>query len=701
MANSNSAYIILLLTTIVAPRLVAQNSPAPDTAENHLPSVVVTADRVPGNLGTQTAVVTRVSSDELLRQPVQHLTDGLRRVPGLIMLDAGAMGEQPRLVIRGFYGGGETDYAAVLMDGVPLTNLAAGLANWDVIPITAVRAIEVVRGSSSASYGDAALGGVINILTIEDAASPARWRLAAGDYGTADGSGAWSGSLGERQASLFGGYRRSSGFREHELGDATSMGGSVDLYRSARGMLSLSALDHGRRYEDPGPVPETLLENSPRSSLPFFRFDQSAEQLRRLSVRGSAQVGDASTFSGYLTGESLSADLIRTLQLSPDFSDTQSRATRARRLIASAQLSSDLPKIPWPQRLVVGTDISLGSLSSEYRPLVQGDATAYANPVASAGDIDASGDGGRDAFAAFANWENVVLPRLRVVAGGRMDWMRDAYRTDVPADVARSHSVRQAYSPKLGLNFSYLENAFQSGHVYMSVGRSFKAPTLDQLFDQRPIPIPVPPFSVTISNPALRPQRGSAVEAGISHRAALAPGHTLEFTLAAYRQEMRDELDFDLSLFRYVNVGRSEHKGVELEARADGWAGTSVFATLTRQNIVAKNGANAGRQLKAVPRHALSAGITGGPTRFQGSLTVSGMGGAFLDDANERRLPSYTRADARITATVGSLRFNCDVINALDRKLISTGFPDPSGSDVAYYYPAARRTLQIGIGSAW
>ena len=701
MASSNPARILLLLAIAVAPPAAAQNPPSPDTVEYHLPSVVVTADRVPGILGTQTATVTRVSSEELARQPVQRLTDGLHSVPGLIVLDAGAMGEQPRLVIRGFYGGGETDYAAVLMDGVPLTNLAAGLANWDVIPITAIRAIEVVRGSSSALYGDAALGGVINILTTANIASPARWRLATGEYGTIDGSGAWSGSRGERLASLFGGYRRSTGFREHELGDARSLGGSVDIYRSARAVLSVSALGHDRRYDDPGPVPETLLENSPRASLPFFRFDQNAEQLRQLSVRGSAQVGEASTFSGYLTGESLSADLIRTLQLSPDFSDTQSRATRARRLIASGQLSSDLSQTPWPQRLVVGTDISLGTLHSEYRPLVTGDATAYANPVANPGDLDASGRGGRDAFAAFANWENVIWPRLRLVAGGRMDWMRDAYRTAVPADVARSHSVRQAFSPKLGLNFSYLENAFQSGHVYASVGKSFKAPTLDQLFDQRPIPVPFPPFSVTTSNPDLRPQRGSAVEAGISHRAALGAGHTLELTLAAYRQEMRDELDFDLSLFRYVNVGRSEHKGVELGARTDGWAGTSLFATFTTQNIVAMNGDDAGRQLKAVPRHALSAGITGGPKRLQGSLTISEMGGAFLDDANQHRIPAYTRADARITATAGSLRFNCDVINAFDRKLISTGFPDPSGTGVAYYYPAARRAVQIGIGSAW
>lgn len=686
---------------IIAPVMQAQTAAAPDTSAHSLPSVTVTADRIPATLGTHTATVTRILQQDLLRQPVQHLTDALHNVPGLIVINSGAMDEQPRLIIRGFYGGGETDYATVLMDGVPLTSLATGLANWDIVPITAVRAIEVVRGSSSALYGDAAVGGVINILTADDIASPITWRVAAGEFGAVDGSTAWSASRGDRHASLFGGYRRSDGFRAHERGDATSIGGSVDLIRSARGTLSLSALDHARDYQDPGPLPDALLASSPRTSVPFFRYDRNAEQLRRVSVRGSTVLGDESRLSGYLTGESLTGDLTRTLQLSPDFSDTHTRATRARRLLGSAQISTDLPRTPWPQRLVIGTDVSLGNLLSEYRPLVFGDASAYASPGASAGDVDARGRGSRDAAAAFAHWENVVLPKLRIVAGGRMDWMRDEYRPEVPAGGERSISNRKAFSPKLGLNFNYLENGLQSGHVYMSFSRSFKAPTLDQLFDQRPIPIPVPPFSVTISNPDLRPQKGSGLEVGISHRAALSAGPVLEFTLTAFRQQMRDELDFDLAQFHYVNVGRSEHKGLELGLRADGAHGSSAFANLTRQRVVATNGANNGNQLKAVPRQMLSAGVTAGPPQLQASVTVSDIRDAWLDDANTRRLPAYTRVDTRLSTTIRQLRFNLDVLNALDRKLVSTGFPDGSGSDVAYFYPAARRTLQVGIGSAW
>jgi iron complex outermembrane recepter protein len=691
---------VFVLLTIVAPAVVAQTPPVPDSSGHPLPSVIVTADRVPAILGTHTGMVNRLSGDALSRMPLQRLTDGLRSIPGLIVLNGGSMGDQPRLVIRGFYGGGETDYAAVLMDGVPLTSLSATMANWDIIPIVAVRSIEVMPGSSSSLYGDAALGGVINIITSSEIQSPARWLLTTGQYGTVDGSGAWSGSQGERQASAFGGIRHSDGFRAHERSELTSIGGSADLSRSPRDALTLSVLHHGRKFYDPGPLPDSLLQTSPRASVPFYRFDQTAEQLRRVSLHGSARINDWSSFSGSVTGENLSGDVIRTLPLAPDFSDTKSRRTVARRLISSAQISADLPKTPWPQRLLFGTDISVGDLSSEYRPLLSGDVTAYAVPSVTAGDVDASGRGGRDAAAAFIHWENLVSSRLRLVAGGRMDWIHDNYKSAVPAQLPRLRSVSRSFSPKLGLNFGYLESARQTGNAYLSFSRSFKAPTLDQLFDQRPIPIPVAPFSVTVSNPDLRPQHGSSVEAGVIRRAAIGPS-TVEITAAAYRQQMRDELDFDLASFRYVNVSRSEHKGIELGTRVDAPAGTSVFATLSRQSVLASNGANAGRQLKAIPRQTFSAGITGGPPRVQGSISISDLRGAFLDDANQRRLPPFTRVDARLSTTAGALRFNLDLINALDRKLVSTGFPDPSGTDIVYYLPAAGRVLQLGVGSAW
>ena len=279
--------------------------------------------------------------------------------------------------------------------------------------------------------------------------------------------------------------------------------------------------------------------------------------------------------------------------------------------------------------------------------------------------------------------------------------MRDAFRAHF-RHLARTTVRTAEFSPKLGLNVSYLNTARQVGNVYVSASRSFKVATLDQLFDQRPIPIPVPPYSVSVSNPELRPQRGTAVEAGLIQRAMTGAGLTLEGTLAIYRQEMRDELDFDVAQFRYINVGRSLHRGLEIGARLESETGSSTFVSLARQSVLARNGANAGRQLKAVPRQVIASGVaTRLPARLEGSLTISDIRGAFLDDANARKLPGYTRVDTRVASIGRSVRFSVDVLNIFNRSLVSTGFPDPSGTDVAYYQPAAGRVVLLGVMSRW
>jgi iron complex outermembrane receptor protein len=695
-----AAFPAFLLLTSGSPAR-GQAPIAPDTVAYSLSEVIVTADRVSAILGTQTAMVSRLSGETLRRQPIQRLTDGLQAVPGLVVLHAGTMGDQPRLIMRGFYGGGEAEYTAVLLDGVPLGSLASGVVSWDVIPLSAVREVEVVRGSASALYGDAAVGGVINIITRAHAPTPPRWRIAAGDYETVEGSGAWSGTVGTRAASLYGGRRHSDGYRAHEGGDALTLGGSIDLHRSSRASLALSSLYHYSDHDDPGPLPEILLADSPRASSPYFRFDRRGERMRRASLTGWTAIGETSRMSGYLTGERVTSDLTRTLQLAPEFADTRSRVTLARRLLGSMQLETRRLRTPWPQRLSLGTDLSLGRLSSDYRPVVMGGPAEYESP-SQAGNIDVSGGGRRESAALFLHWEHRIAVPLRVIVGGRLDRLRDVYRATLPAALPRTSVTHRAFSPKIGLNFSYLETARHAGNVYVSTARSFKAPTLDQLFDQRPIPIPVEPFSVTVSNPELRPQRGAGVEAGITHRKATSAGHVLEMTLAAYRQHMKDELDFDVARFRYINVGRSLHKGIELGARLETRTGSNLFATLTRQDVLARNGPFAGRQLKAVPRQTATAGVTAAlPLRLHGSLSISDVRAAFVDDANLRRLPGYTRVDSRVSATIASIRFSLDARNLLNRALVSTGFPDPSGTDVVYYHPDAGRVLLFGIMSIW
>ena len=51
------------------------------------------------------------------------------------------------------------------MDGVPVNDFNNGIADWNIIPINHVEKIELIRGGGSSSYGDLAVGGVINVIT--------------------------------------------------------------------------------------------------------------------------------------------------------------------------------------------------------------------------------------------------------------------------------------------------------------------------------------------------------------------------------------------------------------------------------------------------------------------------------------------------------------------------------------------------------
>jgi iron complex outermembrane receptor protein len=158
----------------------------------------------------------------------------------------------------------------------------------------------------------------------------------------------------------------------------------------------------------------------------------------------------------------------------------------------------------------------------------------------------------------------------------------------------------------------------------------------------------------------------------------------------------------DLQTFRYVNIGRSRHRGVEAALDLDGPGGIGAWGNYTLQSVTFRNGDHQGNALKAIPRHSLGTGLRmGSRSGLAGSVAAKSAWGIYLDDANTVRLPGYTRLDARLSYPIAGVRLDVEVFNLLDREYSTTGYPDPAGSDLVYYYPAAGRMLQLGVSSGW
>ncbi len=125
-----------------------------------LSQVVVTVSRQPENLASAAASIHVVDRLALQRRNLLRLEEALQFVPGVTLV-----GEN--INIRGGSGynrlGGSR--MLVLLDEVPILTSDLGEANWNIVPITEIDRIEVLKGAASSLYGSGALSGVVNMFT--------------------------------------------------------------------------------------------------------------------------------------------------------------------------------------------------------------------------------------------------------------------------------------------------------------------------------------------------------------------------------------------------------------------------------------------------------------------------------------------------------------------------------------------------------
>jgi outer membrane receptor protein involved in Fe transport len=124
------------------------------------------------------------------RSSARTLPELLATVPGVRVYGSAETPGGTRISV----GGEPATRVAVLLDGMPLSGGPDGAVNLDAIPLGAVSAIEVTPGGQAVIAGDAAVGGVVNLLT------PRRDHAAA--VTGAAGSGAWGSYRQEFRADM-------------------------------------------------------------------------------------------------------------------------------------------------------------------------------------------------------------------------------------------------------------------------------------------------------------------------------------------------------------------------------------------------------------------------------------------------------------------------------------------------------------------
>jgi outer membrane receptor protein involved in Fe transport len=126
--------------------------------------VVVSASSTSQKILDAPAAVDVLPGEDLEARPADHIADQLRRIPGINVIQFSA--RDVNIASRGATGGINNSTLA-LADGRTLYQDFLGFVMWEFAPSdsTLVERVEVVRGPASALWGANAVGGLVHVIT--------------------------------------------------------------------------------------------------------------------------------------------------------------------------------------------------------------------------------------------------------------------------------------------------------------------------------------------------------------------------------------------------------------------------------------------------------------------------------------------------------------------------------------------------------
>jgi len=223
--------------------------------------IVVTGTLIAGSPEDAPAPVEVIDGAELANQGAPSAMDLARRLPA----SSGVIGDSSQFDPRSQFNQGSASVnlrglgpqrTLVLLNGRRLVASGAGnvpLVDINMIPMSALDRIEVLKDGAAATYGSDAIAGVVNFITRAGQAG----FLASGDYryipgsnGDYGGALSWGGELGAARLLLSAGYRHRSelripdrdfalrGFEENPQGGYTGGGnpGNFDFDATLNGI---------------------------------------------------------------------------------------------------------------------------------------------------------------------------------------------------------------------------------------------------------------------------------------------------------------------------------------------------------------------------------------------------------------------------------------------------------------------------------
>lgn len=456
---------------------------------NFADSVVVTATRGAEKLPSA-ASSTVLTSAELTNMAAGALDDALRSTPGFTLFRRSssrvANPTTQGVTLRGVSGSGSSR-TLVLADGVPLNDPFGSWVYWNRIPMAAVDRVEVVRGATGDLYGAGALGGVIQLLTVQ----PNRTRVRA----TIDG-----GSHDTFRGSLFGAGEK-NGWNASGAYEGVKTDGVYVLAEESRGAVDTRAdSDYSTGYGTFGYHKGNWHVTGRGAGYSEDRNNGTVVQVNttdwsQFSVDAGGYVGGGvmelhgvgssqdyyQTFSAVAAGTAAAPRPTERLTFE-QFINTSHRA-------ANGQWTRPISKLT----MIVGGDYRhTDSLQDELRYALVSGVNTPSGPFQS---------GGKETISAgYARGNVAVTDAITVEVGARVDsWKSEPHDPALPVKEETFFSPRAAFSARLG-----------RVQLQASTYHANRTPTLNELHRRF-----AAGNQITNANPLLDPETLNGVEGGV------------------------------------------------------------------------------------------------------------------------------------------------------------------------------------------
>ncbi len=258
-------------------------------------AATVEADKVPASVNV-------VDSREIARTDSLNITNALeQRVPGIGINEVAGNPFQPDIQFRGFVASpvaGTPQGLAVYQNGVRINEAFGDTVNWDLIPTTAVRSIDVV--TNNPAFGLNALGGAV-VVQMKDGFSyqGAEVNTMGGSFGRIQSSAQWG-----KQVDNFAVYGaleglHDNGFRNFSPSDIRRFYSDVG-YRNDVSEFHLNVGLADNKFGAAATVPVELLQKfwgatyttpqTSRNQVGYFNLTGKVEATPTWTIEGAAHL---------------------------------------------------------------------------------------------------------------------------------------------------------------------------------------------------------------------------------------------------------------------------------------------------------------------------------------------------------------------------------------------------------------------------